>query len=189
MATSFFPTSQYTSENFVESAGVIPFHLAKKQICLVYLSARNEWLLAKGRRNCGESRHQAALREVYEETGLQCHLLPVTMPSRTPPAIEAAPSPDVVRTYDRITEPFMVTIRQLEGGSQVKLIYWYIGAVDEEMEGNDAAPEEQFRMAWFGFEEALQKLTYSLDRDVVRTAIGIVEATVTKERSHWFSQS
>ena len=75
MAASSFSAAQYTSKSFVESAGIVPFHLAKKQICLLFHTARNEWLLAKGRRNCGESRHQAALREVHEETGLQCRLL------------------------------------------------------------------------------------------------------------------
>ena len=179
MAASRFSTAQYTSNNFVESAGVIPFHLAKKQLCLIYHPAREEWLLAKGRRNCGESRHQAALREVYEETGLRCRLLPVTMPTRAPLAIEVSQSPDVSSTYDRITEPFTVTIRQLEGGSQVKIIYWYIGYIDDEVEGDNVAPEDQFRIGWFGWEEALQKLTYSLDRDLVRTAIEIVVATMS----------
>ena len=177
MAASSFPTVQYTSENFVESAGIIPFLLAKKQICLLHYPARNEWLLAKGRRNCGESRHQAALREVREETGLQCRLIPVKMATRAPPTIEETETPDVARTYESITEPFLVTIRQLDGGSQVKIIYWYVGAINEESNRDGAVPEEKYGVDFFGYEQALQKLTYGPDREVVRSALRILAAT------------
>lgn len=71
MATSSNITIQYTSEQFVESCGAILFDLRAnkpKAVCLIHYHAKNEWMLAKGRRNCGESRHQAALREVSEET-------------------------------------------------------------------------------------------------------------------------
>ena len=178
MAASFFPTVQYTSENFVESAGVIPFHPSKKQICLLHYPARNEWLLAKGRRNCGESRHQTALREVHEETGLRCRLLPVKMATRAPPAIEVEDTLDAVRTYDDVMEPFMVTIRQLDGGNRAKIIYWYVGTINEESMSEGVAPEERFEIGFFGHEEALQKLSFASDREVLRTAIRILEATM-----------
>ena len=112
----------------------------------------------------------------------------VTMPTRAPPAIKVEQSPDIARIYDGITEPFTVTIRQLDGGSQVKIICWYIGAVEEEMKGESVAPEEKFRIGWFGWEEALEKPTYSLDRDVVRTAIGIVATTIFKGRGPQFGE-
>lgn len=50
-----------------------------KKVCLIQYHAKNEWLLAKGRRNCGESRREATLRELREETGYSAYLHPVTM--------------------------------------------------------------------------------------------------------------
>jgi 8-oxo-dGTP pyrophosphatase MutT (NUDIX family) len=75
------PTTQYTSEEFVESSGAILFDLSHetKSVCLIHYTVKDEWLLAKGRRNCGESRLEAALREVEEETGYKCHVYSVTM--------------------------------------------------------------------------------------------------------------
>ncbi|XHF96449.1 hypothetical protein AWENTII_000087 [Aspergillus wentii] len=79
-------TFQYTSEQFVESCGAILFDLSdnnNNKVCLIHYNAKNEWMLAKGRRNCGECRQEAALREAREEqairptfTQLQCILMP-----------------------------------------------------------------------------------------------------------------
>ncbi|KAJ5435496.1 NUDIX domain [Penicillium cf. griseofulvum] len=110
MAASPYATIQYNSERFVESCGAILFDLSdsqNKKVCLIYYRAKDEWLLAKGRRNCGESRHEAALREVCEETGYQARLYPVTMYTRAPPIDEQGYIPDKPRSYQDLTEPFM----------------------------------------------------------------------------------
>ena len=47
---------QYTSEQFVESCGAILFDLTtsqNKRVSLVHYRPKDEWLLAKGRQNCG----------------------------------------------------------------------------------------------------------------------------------------
>lgn len=83
------PSHQLYADEFVESAGAVVFDFFKVyQICIVYNSVKNEYLLPKGRRNCTESRANAALREVREETGYTCLLSPVTMGTRAPPADE-----------------------------------------------------------------------------------------------------
>jgi 8-oxo-dGTP pyrophosphatase MutT (NUDIX family) len=124
MAASNVVTSQYSSENFVESCGAVLFDLSKPQlqVCLIHFPKKDEWFLAKGRRNIGEHRHEAALREVFEETGYRCHLHPVTMPTRATQAEEPADVPDEAREYHQLTEPFSLTIRAPDGGSGVKLI-------------------------------------------------------------------
>lgn len=68
MATSRFPTSQYTFKQFVKSAGTILFRVSTRETCLLYLLERNEYILAKGRRNCGEGTRETAVRELGEET-------------------------------------------------------------------------------------------------------------------------
>ena len=55
-------------------------------ICLIRDSARDAWLLPKGRRNTNESRHAAAVREAAEETDYRCQIVPVDMMTRATPA-------------------------------------------------------------------------------------------------------
>jgi len=124
-----FKTTHHTSSQFVESAGAILFDfpsLGKKRVCLVNHLVKDEWLLAKGRRNIGESRAEAAFREVREETGHECRPHAATMSTRAPRGDEPHDVPDQVRVYSGcLTEPFMYTRRDLEGKSE-KLIWWYI---------------------------------------------------------------
>ncbi|KAL2820451.1 NUDIX hydrolase domain-like protein [Aspergillus granulosus] len=179
MAASPNITKQYTSEQFVESCGAILFDLLapEKKVCLIHYHAKNEWLLAKGRRNCGESRHEAALREVREETGYQAHLHPVTMYTRAPPLDEQGHMPDKPRSYPDLTEPFMVTMRQLggDGTNDVKIIWWYLAALDEGVIA-EAAGEEEFTPQFFPLEEAVEKLSFQNDRAVLQRAISLVES-------------
>ncbi|MCJ1284534.1 hypothetical protein MMC26_003867 [Xylographa opegraphella] len=167
MAASRYATTQYMSGEFVESAGAIIFHLSKKQICLVRLKSRDEWLLPKGRRKCGESLSEAALREAREETGFRCCLLPVTMPK---PGIHRTP----VHVHEGICEPVAVTIRELSGIHNVKLIFWYIAAIDGPNGEEIGAAEDQFEVGLFDYEDVLMKLTFQGDRDIVQGAMGIV---------------
>jgi len=171
MATSNFPTKQYDSEHFVESAGAVIFDLANEhtRICLIYSKKHNEWYLPKGRRNHGESRAEAAVREATEETGVPCRLLPICLKTRAPPQIEPeGGSPDIVRIEGNSTEPFMITLREI-GDGQMKLIWWYVAEVD--IIKTFGMPEAQFRVQFFEFKQALEMLTFQTDREVVERAI------------------
>ncbi|KAL8791307.1 MAG: hypothetical protein Q9195_005926 [Heterodermia aff. obscurata] len=161
MATSHFHTTQHTSTQYLESAGAILFRLPTHQICLLHLPPRNEYLLPKGRLNICESRQQAALREVREETGYPCRMLPVTMSCRAPPAVEVSTgTADVARVYEGCEEAFALQIRQLgEGG--VKLIWWFVAVVEEgEGEEGGKGGEEQFEVGFYGYEEAVERVTF-----------------------------
>ncbi|KAF2744332.1 hypothetical protein M011DRAFT_470468 [Sporormia fimetaria CBS 119925] len=177
MASSNYATSQYTSEEFVESSGAILFDLSPKQskVCLIHYIAKDEWLLAKGRRNCGESRHEAALREVREETGYPCHLHPVTMSTRAPPRVETGFVADQPRTFSNLTEPFMLTIRRMDGKSNAKLIWWYIAALDKDPATDKSNGEAEFKAEFFSWDEALARLTFEDDRQILGRAIALVE--------------
>lgn len=175
MASSGYETVQYTAENFVESAGAVLLRVHTRQICLVHYQEKDEWLLAKGRRNVGESRQTAALREVREETGYKCTLMPVTLSSQAPPAIETVYYPDEHRLHHGACEPFMVTFRYLADGTNVKMIWWFMAAIEEDTP--QGSGEGQFEARLFDFEEALSRLTYESDRNVVREAIKIFEKT------------
>lgn len=180
MAESSFVTRQYASEQFVESCGAVLFISSKPQnakVCLVNLLSTNEWMLPKGRRNIGESRKEAALREVAEETGLQCRLLPVTMPTRACAPNDPPDVPDEARTQIDITEPFMCTVRELPKGNGTKLIWWYIAVLEYDAYSKKGPGEEQFRPEFFTPDDAVQKLHFESDREVLRKAVEIINTT------------
>jgi 8-oxo-dGTP pyrophosphatase MutT (NUDIX family) len=164
----------YTASDFVESAGAIPFDIAKRQVYLVYYVAKGEWLLAKGRRNLGESRAKAALREIEEETGLTCSHFNTNFATRAPVASEPADLADEARLYNDIaSEPFMFTMRQLGGEKGIKLTWWFMAQVDRDAPTGKG--ESTFEVAAFEYQEAVERLTFEGDREVLRRAIEIIE--------------
>ena len=107
-------------------------------------------------------------------------LLPVKMGSRAPPALETETSAgDVLRVYEVVQEPFMLQIRRLQSEGDVKLVWWFVAAVEEEeaASGATGSGEERYEVQFCGYEEAVEKLTFQLDRDMVKRAVEIVEAS------------
>ncbi|KAF2651932.1 hypothetical protein K491DRAFT_696076 [Lophiostoma macrostomum CBS 122681] len=180
MAQSAFATRQFASESFVESCGAILFDNTspERKVCILHYLKKDEWLLPKGRRNQHESRKDAALREVTEETGYQCHLLPVNVRTRAPSEHDSYDTPDHVRLQRNSLEPFMVTFRELDNGARMKLIWWFIAALDSESARSRGAGEADFRPQFFSVEKALERLTYQTDREVLEKAVEWVEDTL-----------
>ncbi|AEO68620.1 1f60eead-c1c1-45fc-9ede-0c2266dbf5d9 [Thermothielavioides terrestris] len=176
MAESRFESEQYMSEAFVESAGAVLFRLSSREVCVLHILKRGEYVLAKGRRNCGEPRHLTALREVTEETGFACRLLPVNMHTRAPPAVEPEQLDDRARFYTGICEPFTLQIRRL-GEGQIKLIWWFVAAVDEETPPKESPEKDRYAVEFLSYTEVLDKLTFQMDREMVKKAIELVENT------------
>ncbi|DAA79676.1 TPA_exp: Uncharacterized protein A8136_0449 [Trichophyton benhamiae CBS 112371] len=176
MAASAFKTVQYSSEQFVESSGAILFDFSAgiAKVCLIHDVKNDEWLLAKGRRNCNERRCDAALREVQEETGYHCHLYPVAMPTRAPAASSTYNIPDQARVYHCLMEPFMLSTRKL-GEYNVKLIWWYIAELEKGVRKMDG--ETGFTAQFFSCDEAIQRLTFRDDRDVLAKAVSLVNGS------------
>ncbi|CEJ82972.1 hypothetical protein VHEMI03008 [[Torrubiella] hemipterigena] len=176
MAASPFETAIYTAENFVESAGTILFRLSSREICVLHFLQRGEYILPKGRRNLGESRQTTATRETTEETGISCRLLPVNLVSRVCPTIETEDLPDEVRFYKGICEPILLQTRNLKE-SGLKLIWWFVAAVNE---GDPVGQHEKdkFDIGFYSYDEALEKLTFKDDRELVKKAIELVNSTI-----------
>ncbi|PSN72793.1 hypothetical protein BS50DRAFT_568395 [Corynespora cassiicola Philippines] len=184
MAQSNFVARQYTSKEFVESCGAILFDLSDSKmnkVCLLHYLKKDEWFLAKGRRNCGESRKEAAIREVMEETGYRCRLLPVSMPTRAPPMDEPPNYPDQARIYPGLTEPFMCTIRELGSNKGVKMIYWFIAVLDEDAMQEKLHGEADFESEFFPYAQAAEKLTFEQDRQILTQAIALLGETSTNQ--------
>ena len=84
------------------------------------------------------------------------------------------------RMEDNITEPFVVTVRNLrEKGT--KFIWWYIGRVKgngvEKVLGTQTSSED-YVSEFFDAEDALKRLTFDNDRDIVEKALAIVKDNV-----------
>ena len=172
------PTEQYFSEAFVESVGAVMFRLATKQICVLHQLAEGWYVLAKGRRNLGETRRTAVVRELEEETGYICRLLPVRLRARCPPTVEEQHTPDEVRTFDNASEPFNLQIVKLSD-TEVKVVWWYIASIDDSIPSERRAAHEVARSSvmWCDYTEALNRLTFKWDRDMVTRAIELVNGT------------
>ena len=64
-------------ERQVEAAGGLvrrPSGGGETEVCVVHRPRYDDWTLPKGKLDDGESFEAAALREVWEETGLRCRL-------------------------------------------------------------------------------------------------------------------
>ncbi|KAH5745619.1 hypothetical protein HBI17_147970 [Parastagonospora nodorum] len=70
-----------------------------------------------------ESRSACALREVREETGCRCTLVPIRMATRQTAADDPVDVPDVPRVWDALREPFMWQVRELGEGKGVKILW------------------------------------------------------------------
>ncbi|RPD65373.1 hypothetical protein L226DRAFT_244261 [Lentinus tigrinus ALCF2SS1-7] len=184
---------QYPSSQFIIAAGAIPFQFdaagTPKRVLLAYHTKRNQWLLSKGRKDEGEDLATTATREIFEETGYPCrlHRVPMLPTCAPPPNLlpEAGIQPHSARLAENSSEPFMVTLRPI-GFDMLKLIFWYIGAVDVPYDGEDGdaisavQPGTHQLAEGFGkvklwdISDALEVLSFEGDKELVRTAIGIL---------------
>ncbi|KAF2756114.1 NUDIX domain-containing protein [Pseudovirgaria hyperparasitica] len=184
MAASKWPMKQYSSAQFIESAGTVLFSYHEPfsnppssalKICLLHYLPENQLLLPKGRRNIAETRAEAALRETCEETGCECSMLPVSMETRCTLPMWGPGASDRARKETVQGEAFFVTHRELGDGSGIKVIWWYVAVAREGQEHMPARViEGQFKPVWVGLDEAETRLTFEGDREIVKKAIMLV---------------
>ena len=99
--------------------------------------------------------------------------------TRAPPAIEEEQLGDEARFYTSICEPFTLQIRRL-GSNNVKLIWWYIAAINEDESFESGQHEDKFSVKFYNFTDVIENLTFQGDRDMVKKAIDIVSTTSSK---------
>ncbi|MFL5733156.1 MAG: NUDIX hydrolase [Chloroflexia bacterium] len=137
-------TSEYSS-------GGVVYHRTSEgfDIAVVNRARHTDWSLPKGHIEEGETREQAALREVKEETGLETRII--------------APLEEVTYFY---TSPKKGLIR--------KTVYHYLL---EASPGPLGGPNwEVSEVRWVPINEAHTLLSYPKDREVVEKAIDILNS-------------
>ncbi|KIY63980.1 hypothetical protein CYLTODRAFT_381509 [Cylindrobasidium torrendii FP15055 ss-10] len=176
--------TQHTSEEFVLAAGAVAFLISPtsplKVVLVHFTKNRDEWLLAKGRKDVDESLSAAALRETYEETGYKCSLvdIPELKTRATQPGLATtAHQADVPHIAYGAKESVCVTLRPLQTANHVKMIFWYVAEVVEDNSdltgrvGTHMISEGFESSGLFEIEEAMGLLTFKSDRDVLATAV------------------
>lgn len=179
-----YPSVNHFSEEFVICAGSVLFRAAPDemewQICILHSPREGVWVLPKGRKDCGESVENAALRETYEETGYKCEFFPCTMTTRAPlPHVNMVDEP---RILEGVVEPFAMTVRSLGEVKGTKIVWWYLtrASNDETQSKGTQTETEDFHSEFIAAEKAVELLTFQTDRDIARKALRLVLDTEGK---------
>lgn len=120
------------------------------EILVVHRPRYDDWSLPKGHVERGESWAEAARREVLEETGV-------------PVDVTGGPIP----------------VSYMLDGDTAKVVVFFPMRVQSPHGGDvvvDADGDEVDAALWWDVAEALERLTYDVDRDVVRRALGDMDA-------------
>ncbi len=126
------------------SAGIIVY--AKQDSRIEYLLLHypvGHWGFPKGKIEKGETNQEAALRELYEETGLHAELKP------------------------GFEEQFSYFLHDLDGNRVHKTVYFFVG--ETEIQDISLSHEHQ-DYDWLPFNVALKQLTYDNAKEVLRKA-------------------
>jgi 8-oxo-dGTP pyrophosphatase MutT (NUDIX family) len=122
--------------------------LKGNEVLLIMTRSGHRWQLPRGHLEAGETSQQAAVREIWEETGVQGKILAPLRP------IEYDYTENETRIHKR------VDCYLLE----------YLGGSNENVDRIEAE-----RAEWFSWDMALERLSFENERSVVRHAREVVD--------------
>lgn len=127
------------------SAGIsIYFEQKKKREYLLLHYQSGHWDFPKGHIEKGESKQVAALRELYEETGLEAEILP-----------------DFEESFSYFHH--LPKTKELAH----KIVYFFVG---KSLSKEITLSHEHIGFAWLPYKQAMEKLTYDNAREVLKKA-------------------
>ena len=134
------PSAMGVDADVIAAGGVVVRRRkGEAEVVLVHRPAYDDWTLPKGKLIGDEDWEAAALREVREETGLEC-------------------------TIGEEAE----TARYLDGKGRRKLVrYWRMRPLRGRFTANDEVDE----IVWLEPKQALKRISYARDRDVLKSAL------------------
>ena len=132
-------------DNAIPAAGALPWRRrsAQLEVALVHRPRYDDWSWAKGKLDPGEEWPVAAVREVFEETGLHVRLGRPLPPAEFP-------------VQDKSGQPATKEVR-----------YWSAEVVG----GDGTLVNEIDEVAWLDVAEATARLSYDRDRDQLRALV------------------
>ena len=124
------------------SAGIVPYRIENDTIFYLLLQySAGHWEFPKGKIENGEKKHEAALRELMEETGLIADI-----------------DPDFEETIEYI---FTDYDKQLTH----KKVYFFVGKADQK---RVTLSYEHQNYAWLEYKDALEQLTYNNAKSILK---------------------
>lgn len=125
----------------LSSAGIVLFRMKGNQREYLLLHyPHGHWDLPKGKIEKGESKQEAALRELHEEAGLTAKIL------------------------DGFEEQFFYFFKQ-DGELMHKTVYFFIGKAEP---GDIKLSHEHIGFAWLSFDEALERLSFKNAKELLK---------------------
>lgn len=135
----------------VYAAGMVGWRKSKSglEFVLVHREKYDDWGFAKGKVDPGEYLPETAVREVQEEAGLKVKL---------------------GRKLD-------VSTYELPSGETKEVHYWACKVSEKAQRKSKFSPNDEIAgVSWFSAEEALARLSYEHDRELLRKVVSLDEA-------------
>jgi 8-oxo-dGTP diphosphatase len=138
--------SKETLQGEKVAAGGVVIDSASKppRVLLIHRERYDDWSFPKGGVTAGETIEEAALREVKEETGLNC------------------------RITERLSQ-MRYNYRTRSGKRRPKVVHYFL--MEATGGALHATGEEVDEVAWFDFDEATRRLSYDRDKHLLRSVI------------------
>jgi 8-oxo-dGTP diphosphatase len=132
-------------EKLAAGGVVIDSRTSPRRVLVVHRPSYDDWSFPKGGVKAGETLEQAALREVTEETGLECRILKKVAITR-------------------------YNYRSRKGNPRPKAVHYFL----MEAEGGDITTDgvEVDRACWLDLDEARRRLSYDHDRRLLDSLPG-----------------
>jgi bis(5'-nucleosidyl)-tetraphosphatase len=128
------------------SAGIIVYHrLHNEPEYLLLQYAAGHWDLAKGKLEAGETKIEAALRELMEETGIS-----------------------KIAINEGFEESLFYKFKDFDGSVIEKTVYFFVGEVTKA--DVIILSREHRGYAWLPYDKALKQLTYQNAKDILKNA-------------------
>ncbi|KAK4117013.1 hypothetical protein N656DRAFT_698437 [Canariomyces notabilis] len=161
------------------SCGTVTIDIARAKVLVVWNKRLKLYQLPKGRRNIGENMLAAALRETYEETGLQVTPLRLDIATRaTPPRTEkfgkAMRSPDITEGHP--SNEFVGVCLYPDPQSEteaLKIVFFFAATADCTATRDSGTQEEWEKLdaKWIPFSDVSRILRFQAEIDIVMKTV------------------